>query len=190
MSMRLETRTQLIQHFEAGGTAQFTFFWGHTQKKAGVADRSCFSQWFLRAFTIAGVTYSSAEHWMMAEKARLFSDADSVQKVLNAQTPAEAKELGRAVKNYEDSRWAAKRFAAVVEGNVAKFSQHSDLRDLLLATGDSVLVEAAPRDTVWGIGLSAANPRAGHPSTWRGENLLGFALMKTRTTLRNTAEPR
>jgi predicted NAD-dependent protein-ADP-ribosyltransferase YbiA (DUF1768 family) len=48
-----------------------------------------------------------------------------------------------------------------------------------------VLVEAGPYDTVWGIGLSAAQPEARRPSQWRGLNLLGFALMDVRRDLRD-----
>jgi ribA/ribD-fused uncharacterized protein len=54
----------------------------------------------------------------------------------------------------------------------------------LLGTGEQVLVEASPRDVVWGIGLGASNPAARDPRRWRGKNLLGFALMEARARLR------
>jgi len=63
------------------------------------------------------------------------------------------------------------------------FSQNDQLKDFLLATGQRVLVEASPLDTIWGIGLGQDNPKAQHPQTWHGENLLGFALMKVRAQL-------
>jgi ribA/ribD-fused uncharacterized protein len=72
----------------------------------------------------------------------------------------------------------------VTRGNVAKFGQHEDLRAFLLATDERVLVEASPRDAVWGIGLGASNPDARIPERWRGRNLLGFALMEARSRLR------
>ena len=75
------------------------------------------------------------------------------------------------------------RSETVVRGNVAKFGDHADLRAFLVGTGDRVLVEASPRDRIWGIGLGAANPAAQDPATWRGENLLGFALMEARERL-------
>ncbi len=121
---------------------------------------------------------------MMASKARLFGDAARLEQILAATTPADAKALGREVTPFDAKRWGDACFEAVVRGNVAKFSQHEDLKGFLLGTGASVLAEAAPRDVVWGIGLGASNPLAREPATWRGRNLLGFALMEVRERLR------
>ncbi|HMV61545.1 MAG TPA: NADAR family protein, partial [Agitococcus sp.] len=96
------------------------------------------------------------------------------------QTPAEAKKLGRAVKNFNAEQWQQHSFDIVVQGNIAKFSQNVQLKDFLLTTGQRVLVEASPLDTIWGIGLGQDNPKAQHPQKWHGENLLGFALMMTK----------
>ena len=178
------TPSALTAHIAAGNDVDFLFFWGHTPRAHGVVDASCLSQWFLRAFVLDGIEYASAEHFMMAEKARLFDDERTLERILVAATPKEAKQLGREVQNYDDSRWVAARVDAVVRGNVAKFIAHADLLAFLLGTGDRLLVEAAPRDTVWGIGLGAANIKARDPSQWRGENLLGFALVEVRETLR------
>ena len=68
-------------------------------------------------------------------------------------------------------------------GNVTKFSQHDDLRAFLLNTGQRVLVEASPVEQIWGVGLAADHVRIEQPEQWRGLNLLGFALMKVRTSL-------
>jgi ribA/ribD-fused uncharacterized protein len=178
------TATSLATHLDSGAAVDFLFFWGHTPKAPDSVDASCLSQWFPRAFAHDGVTYSSAEHFMMAEKARLFGDDGTLARILAARTPADAKQLGREVQNYVDDRWAGVRLEAVVRGNVAKFTAHADLQAFLLGTGERILVEAAPRDTVWGIGLGAANPRARNPREWRGQNLLGFALTEVRRQLR------
>jgi ribA/ribD-fused uncharacterized protein len=134
-------------------------------------------------YEIEGVEYASAEHWMMAAKARLFGDEAPVPAILAARTPAEAKVLGRKVTGFDEERWAAERFELVVQGNVAKFGQDAALRAYLLGTTNRVLVEASPRDRVWGIGLGAANEAATDPERWRGLNLLGFALMEARDRL-------
>ena len=68
----------------------------------------------------------------------------------------------------------------VTAGNVAKFEQNPLLGDFLRSTGETILVEAAGRDVIWGIGLGKANEKAQDPRTWRGRNLLGFALTEVR----------
>lgn len=176
------SRGELVQHIEAGHAVEYLFFWGHTPKGDGV-DASCLSQWFPRSFTIDGVRYATAEHYMMAEKARCFDDAERLALILTAETPADAKKHGRAVRNFDAASWERVRFDAVVRGNVAKFTQNQDLGDFLRGTGTRVLVEASPRDRIWGIGMGASNPDARHPARWRGRNLLGFALMETRAQL-------
>jgi ribA/ribD-fused uncharacterized protein len=178
------TREELAAHVAGGGAVDFFFFWGHTPKREGVVDASCLSQWFPRGFEIDGVRYATAEHFMMAEKARLFRDHEALPRVLASKTPAEAKAAGRMVKGYDDAAWERARFDAVVRGNVAKFGQNAELGAFLDATAEKVLVEASPRDRVWGIGLGASNPTARDPSKWRGRNLLGFALMEARRRLR------
>jgi ribA/ribD-fused uncharacterized protein len=158
-------------------------FWGHQPQKDGSIGSGSLSQWWPCRFEIDGVEYGSAEHWMMAAKARLFGDEASVPAILAARTPAEAKVLGREVSGFDEERWAAERFELVVRGNVAKFGQDPELRRYLLGTANRVLVEASPRDRIWGIGLGAANEAATDPQRWRGLNLLGFALMEARERL-------
>ena len=105
-----------------------------------------------------GVTYPTAEHWMMAGEARLFADQESVAAMLADESPSAAKAAGRKVRGFDEKRWVAARYDIVVEGNFAKFRQHADLRQFLVATGDRVLVEASPYDRIWGIGMAATNP--------------------------------
>jgi len=122
---------------------------------------------------------------MMAEKARTFSDQETLERILSSDHPREAKTLGRAVKNYDEAKWNEMRFAAVVQGSVHKFSQNAGLRQELLGTGDQILVEASPEDRIWGIGLREGDPDAMVPARWNGKNLLGFALMEARERLRH-----
>ena len=65
-----------------------------------------------------------------------------------------------------------------------KFKGNGDLRDFLLDTGDKILVEASPYDTIWGIGMKEDNPDCLIPRNWKGENLLGFCLMEVRNYVR------
>lgn len=174
---------QLIAQINQGQRLKYVFFWGHQPRKDGVIGKTCFSQWFESPFVLNGIGYATAEHYMMAEKARLFDDPETLRQVLAAKSPAQAKKLGREIRNYDDRLWEARRFDAVVEGNLAKFSQTASLKDFLLTTEDRVLVEASPVDKVWGVGMAEDHPAIGDPSMWQGLNLLGFALMEVRRQL-------
>jgi ribA/ribD-fused uncharacterized protein len=160
----------------------FLFFWGHTVK-GGRLGSECLSQWYPASFVVNGICYPTAEHYMMWSKARLFDDDEIAERITLTREPARAKALGRAVRGFDQGTWKQERFRIVVDGSTAKFSQNTQLGDFLLGTKDKVLVEASPRDTIWGIGLGAANPNARVPERWRGLNLLGFALMKARAAL-------
>ena len=167
----------------AGEGFAYLHFWGHRPRADGAVSKSCFSQWWISPFVIDGERYATAEHWMMAGKARLFGDDEALARVLSNDDPVAAKQAGRGVRGYDDARWQARRYELVVDGNRAKFSQHVALGAFLLSTGDQVLVEASPVDAIWGIGLAADDPRAHDPAQWAGLNLLGFALMDVRAEL-------
>lgn len=174
---------QLIEQAKRGQRLKYIYFWGHQPKKDGSIGKTCFSQWFESSFTLGGITYLTAEHYMMAEKARLFEDQETLNQIIAAKSPALAKKLGREIRNFDDRLWDVRRFNAVVEGNLAKFSQNASLRDFLLKTEDRVLVEASPVDKVWGIGMAEDHPEIENPAMWQGLNLLGFALMEVRRQL-------
>ena len=167
-----------------GLAPDYLFFWGHTSRNANVG-KECLSQWYPAPFAIDGLTFPTAEHYMMHRKALLFGDARAASSVLAARDPAEAKQLGRHVRDFDEGRWRSARFDIVVAGNLEKFSQNPAARDFLLGTGGRVLVEASPRDKIWGIGLAEADGAARDVNRWRGLNLLGFALMRVRQQLRN-----
>lgn len=165
-----------------GKRFKYVYFWGHKKPARGV-NASCFSQWFGAPFKIDGNRYPTAEHYMMAEKARLFEDFAVAEKILNAGSPGEAKALGRKVLGFDEAVWEQHRSEIVVRANQAKFSQHPELGSYLKNTGNRVLVEASPVDRIWGVGLAKDNPTIENPLTWNGLNLLGFALMKVRAGL-------
>ena len=177
------TVTELCERFNAGEKFSFLHFWGHRPRADGRPSTSCFSQWFESPFRLDDITYPTAEHFMMAEKARLFRDRQTLARILEARTPGAAKALGRKIKGYDEFAWEEHRFQIVVKGNVAKFTQNAAMGALLLATGTQVLVEASPVDPIWGIGLAKDAPQAQDPNMWQGLNLLGFALGLARDAL-------
>lgn len=180
------TMEWLVNSYEAGDSLKFLYFWGHTPKHNEATGKHIFSQWFGSPFIVDSVTYNTAEHWMMAQKARLFGDQYNFDKIISSKSPGEAKELGRQVSGYDDLIWNKKKFEIVKTGNIHKFNQHPALAEYLLQTENRVLVEASPVDKVWGIGLSQDSEDIGNIYAWPGQNLLGFAIMEARDFLKTT----
>lgn len=167
----------------SGKPIKYLFFWGHQPSKNGDITKSCFSQWWESSFVIDSIEYKTVEHYMMAEKARLFHNPIIWQKIIECKSPAEAKKWGRQVEGFNLDIWEAKRFEIVKKGNYHKFSQNKPLAAFLINTNERVLVEASPVDSIWGIGLAEDHEDASNPEKWRGLNLLGFALMEVRDEL-------
>ena len=161
--MKLEL---LRERAEQGEGFTYLFFWGDKPKRSGGIDQSGFSQWYPAPFDIDGIIYPTAEHFMMAEKARLFSAQHHLEQILQAAHPGAAKNIGRLVQGFDEEVWNAQRYSIVVRGNQAKFEQHSALQELLLTTGTRILAEASPLDRIWGIGLAADDPQAENPLAW------------------------
>ena len=151
---------------------QFTFFY------AGP-----FSQWHMCRFVVDDVAYNCAEQFMMAEKARLFGDMNTLALIMAAKTPKEQKALGRGVTPYGDDIWLPEARKIIRRGNAAKFGQNPALMALLMATKGTTLVEASPPDRLYGIGLAANDPRAKDRSQWLGKNWLGEVLTQLREHL-------
>ena len=94
----------------------------------------------------------------MAEKARWFGEEESLKKILQSNTPIEAKKLGRKVSDFQVEIWTQHCYDIVRTGNLHKFSPPPRLKSFLLSSGQQVLVEASPYDQIWGIGLSQEAP--------------------------------
>lgn len=148
---------------------KFTFFWSGP-----------FSQWTRCSFKVDGITYNCTEQFMMAEKARFFSDKESEKEIMRADHPSDQKRLGRNVKGFIKDKWDKVAKNIVYRGNLAKFKQNPKLREHLFATKGTTLVEASPVDQIWGIGLKENDERALKRSTWKGKNWLGETLTKVR----------
>lgn len=167
---------------------RFTFFW---------ATKSPFSQWHRCIFKTnfinvnkpqneldnAAYQFTSAEQYMMYSKAMLFLDRDTANTILKIQDVKQIKHLGREVKFFDEIVWEFNRIRIVYEGNKAKFIQNVELKEALFATKSTTLVEAAPNDAIWGIGLSEDDSRAKMRETWQGRNLLGEILTQLRVDL-------
>ena len=174
---------------------RFTFFFGNA---------SPFSQWHPAQFTVDGIEYCCAEQYMMHQKAGesspacsstlthppsllvLFKDQQMAEKILATSEPRKQKALGRRVSNFDKQVWKENCKDVVRTASRAKFDQNPALMEALLATAGTTLVEASPRDRIWGIGLSANNKKALDRATWRGTNWLGEILTQIRDELEHT----
>ena len=107
--MQISNVEELKAWIAAGGVPDYLYFWGHTPAQPQVPDKSCFSQWFPSPFSLAGVTYATAEHYMMAQKAALFGDTAVQARIVAAERPSEVKKLGREVANFDAKAWEAAR---------------------------------------------------------------------------------
>jgi ribA/ribD-fused uncharacterized protein len=155
-------------------TEKFTYFWGEAP----------FSQWAPATFVIDGITYNCTEQWMMAEKARLFGDTETLEKIMQSTKPSEQQRLGRQVKGFEVDKWNSVAIDVVYRGNHAKFTQNPTMQNELLATAGTTLVEASPYDKIWGIGMSDFEAKGVNDrSKWRGLNWLGEVLTRLRDNL-------
>ncbi|KAJ8604284.1 hypothetical protein CTAYLR_002495 [Chrysophaeum taylorii] len=147
------------------------------------------SQWYESPFSDSeGREFACAEQYMMFAKAELMGDGERAALILSATHPGDMKRLGRQVSPWDEEKWVAARSDIVEEGNFLKFSQSSSLLGELLATGSRALVEASPRDRIWGIGIGVKAAKAG--AAWRGRNLLGEALVRVRERLRSSRRSR
>jgi ribA/ribD-fused uncharacterized protein len=155
----------------------FHFFW---------SGSSVFSQWYKSSFVdIDGQKYTSAEQYMMSEKAKLFGDDDTRTKILRNNNPKVCKTLGRKVAGFNEKIWEDNRELIVLNASLLKYGQNPELKDALLSTGDKCIVEASPYDKIWGIGIRESHTDATNPQRWKGLNLLGKALILTREKLRS-----
>jgi len=116
----------LSRYNSTTGWPEFLYFWGHTATD-GAMDKHVLSQWWHAPFTVAGVEYATAEHFMMAEKAKCFGDHDTLARILSAATAAEAKRLRRIVKGFNEAQWEPNRLDVAYRGNLAKYEHESAL---------------------------------------------------------------
>jgi ribA/ribD-fused uncharacterized protein len=178
----------LISDNTSGKSLEYIYFWGHHPKKDGSISKSCFSQWWKSSFDVGHIKYLFMEQYMMAEKARLFGDKEIEEKIMNCNNPNEIKGFGRKVRNFNEEVWNDIKYSIVVNGNYNKFMQNEKLKNFLLSTEDKILVEASPYDSVWGIQMSEEDVDIKNPKLWRGENLLGFALMEVRNEIKRVCK--
>ena len=159
------------------------YFWSHRTRKENIG-KECLSNWYPSEFIDNEQKFYNEEQHFMYKKALLFKDFETADKILQEKSPSKCKELGRMVKNFNDKIWKNNCIILVQHGCFLKFSQNPLLKEYLLSTENRLLVEASPRDKIWGIGLDATQARKIPSNKWPGTNYLGICLMNVRELLR------
>jgi ribA/ribD-fused uncharacterized protein len=138
-------------------------FYGRTD------EYGCLSNFTHAPFRLNGQVWPSVEHYFQAQK---FPDTECEEAIRLAKSPAKAKAMGRSRKFRLRRDWERVKDGIMREAVLAKFTQHADLRAVLLGTGEAVLVENSPTDDYWGCGAHGG-----------GKNKLGRILMSVRQQL-------
>ena len=157
------------------------FFWGHTEHSSNVT-KACLSNFYPCKFEFNGKMFHFSEQCFMWQKAMLFNDFEIAEQILNETDVRKIKALGRKVKGFNNNLWDKHKEDFMFNACYAKFSQNDKLKDFLLGTGNSEIVEASPVDNIWGIVFSSDKAME-NVDKW-GQNLLGKTLMKVRAILK------
>lgn len=128
------------------------------------------SNFYKSPITISGVQWPTTEHYFQAKK---FTDTDLQNKIRLVSSASKAAKMGRTKHHSFREDWDTHRLKVMKLALKAKFYQHQDLKEKLLATGNATLIEDSPVDYFWGIGKDGS-----------GENMLGIQLMEVREWLK------
>ena len=123
-----------------------------------------------------------------AQKALLFNDTDTVEKIMLSDNALECKDLGKTITGFKEEKWKEEAEMLCLPGIVAKFRDNPCLAEMLLSTRDQTIVEAT-YDTMWGTGVPLHQPDCFDSKKWKGIGLLGELLMNTRTKLQSLNTP-
>ena len=143
------------------------YFYSTREKPYG-----CFSNFSRHGFELDGCWWATSEHYFQAQKF-VETNRPWFDKIREVKTPKDAAKMGRSREHPIRSDWEQVKDEIMKRGVLQKFETHADIREILLATGDELIVENAPRDYYWGCGKDGS-----------GKNKLGEILMAVREILR------
>lgn len=128
----------------------------------------CFSNFSPHGFELDG-WWHTAEHYFQAQK---FAGTPYIDQLRQLKTPKEAATMGRNRKLPLRSDWEQVKDDIMRRGVRRKFETHPDICDILLSTGNELIVEKSPIDYYWGCGADGS-----------GKNMLGQILVEVREIL-------
>ena len=136
---------------------------------------------------ISNIVFTSSEKYYMAAKAAVAQNAKSFHDIMETNDPSTAKRIGSSFE--VPTEWDWLKVGVMEVACYLKFSQNRVIGKALLDTGDAQLVEAAPNDSFWGIGINENKARHTERSMWPGTNFLGQVLMGVRQHLKDNTAP-
>lgn len=137
-------------------------------------EYGCFSNFSPHGFMLDGVYWPTSEHYFQAQKFALTPHADQIRQ---AKTPKDAAKMGRERSRPLRSDWEQVKDDMMRKAVLRKFETHTDIRDILISTGDEFIIENSPIDYYWGCGADGS-----------GKNMLGQILMEVRQILQQRTE--
>ncbi len=147
-------------------------------------------------FVVNGIKYFTIEQVLAAEKARLFLDDELRTRIMKTRAPRSMRTMASGIvmkpasqtggmMQIQPHEWEGRiREDVLTNATYAKFKQHRELRNKLLATGGAMLGLCDTRERQDGTGLSLTDSAAANPMSWKGGNLYGKILMQVRSRLR------
>ncbi len=141
---------------------------------------SVFSNFYLNPMEVSGKKYSSNEQFYTVKKCEMSDKPELALRASHAKYPLQANAIGRSVKLDNDMRIEVMR-----TGLLAKFGPEGELRDVLVNTGNKLIVEASPFDLFWGTGCGLRDPKLKDSKNWKGQNQMGKLLMSIRESFKD-----
>jgi hypothetical protein len=119
---------------------------------------------------IDGLEWPTSEHYYQAQKT---TDFILQEEIRQTPRPGDSKRMGMKLPIRPD--WDQIKDDVMRKVVKAKFEQHADLKEMLLGTGDAILIEHTENDKYWGDGGDGS-----------GKNMLGKVLMGVREWLKGS----
>jgi ribA/ribD-fused uncharacterized protein len=142
------------------------------------------SNHYTSPFTLSGEKFNCMEQYMVVQKARVFEDQETVNKVMKETNPVKQKQLGKSIKGLNEDHWQSQAEDMMLPGLLAKFHQNNACKDLLLKTGNNIIIEANPQDKFLGAGVSLFSPDLWSVDKHPGKNIMGKLLQRVRESIR------
>ena len=151
-------------------------------------ELSSFSNFHPSPFRYNEQDYHCAEQLIQHEKAKLFGDLETEDKILKARSAIKCKQVAYETENYDHNHWISNASALCKAGIKAKYEQNNSLKKLLLNTGTEKIVECS-KDRDWGTGVPLGRFGWLSEDKWYSRGILGPLLMEIRSELSSSSIP-